>query len=69
MNHSQTPFRMIYTNYRGETSERSILPLQVYFGSTPYHPEPQWLMEAHDFEKCASRVFAMRDMVPIKDGV
>jgi predicted DNA-binding transcriptional regulator YafY len=60
------PFRMIYKNWRGETAERSVLPLQVYFGSTEYHPEPQWLMEAHDFEKNAPRIFAMRDMLPIR---
>ncbi len=51
-----------YTNYRGETAERSILPQRVWFGSTDWHPEPQWLLDAIDVDKCAERSFALRDI-------
>ncbi|MFK4131922.1 hypothetical protein ACI2KR_06460 [Pseudomonas luteola] len=56
------PLTFGYTNYRGEYSVRNAIPSRIYFGATDYHPEPQWLMEAHDLEKGALRVFAMNDI-------
>lgn len=56
------PMTIDYTNYRGERGPRRILPLRTYHGSTEYHPEPQWLMEALDIAKGENRVFAMRDI-------
>lgn len=54
--------RIDYTNYRGERSMRRVVPVEIYFGNTEYHPESQWLMEAEDVEKHARRTFAMRDI-------
>ena len=51
-----------YKNYRGELSERVVIPVRIYHGSTEWHPDPQWLMEAWDMEKDAIRAFAMSDM-------
>lgn len=51
-----------YTNYRGETSERNIIPEKIWYGSTEWHPEPQWLLTALDLDKKASRDFAMKDI-------
>lgn len=51
-----------YTNYRGERGLRSIVPMFTSFGSTEFHPEPQWLLQAFDVEKRAERTFAMRDI-------
>jgi predicted DNA-binding transcriptional regulator YafY len=50
-----------YTNYQGITSDRVIRPEQLYFGSTSYHPEPQWLLLAFDTQK-GLRTFAMQDI-------
>ena len=54
--------RCWYTNWRGEVTARHIRPMRIYFGSTDWHPEEQWLMEAMDLDKQQVRVFAMRDM-------
>lgn len=54
--------RILYTNYRGKTALRAIIPERLYFGSTEWHPEPQWLLEATDVEKDQSRSFAMKDV-------
>ena len=54
--------RILYTNYRDETALRSIIPERLLFGSTEWHPEPQWLMEAFDVEKGQNRTFAMKDI-------
>jgi predicted DNA-binding transcriptional regulator YafY len=53
---------ILYTNYRGETGLRRIRPERLHFGSTEWHPEPQWLLDAIDLDKSASRTFAMKDI-------
>jgi len=55
------PVTLTYTNWRGETADRSIVPRSVWFGSTEWHPEPQWLLRALDVEKQAERDFALKD--------
>lgn len=52
---------MTYRNYRGEVSERKIIPNRLWWGSTEYHPEDQWILSAMDLEKDQSRDFALRD--------
>jgi hypothetical protein len=47
-----------YTNWRGEFSVRRVLPIRVWFGSTDWHPEPQWLLRALDLDKGGERDFA-----------
>ena len=51
-----------YTNYRGETADRRIVPIRIRFGSTEWHPEEQWLLEAFDLDRDATRAFALRDV-------
>lgn len=53
---------IVYTNYRGETAERRIIPKKIWFGSTEWHPEEQWLLEALDVDKDEDRNFAMKDI-------
>ena len=52
-----------YTNYRGETAVRRIVPIQIHFTSTEWHPEPQWVMEAFDLDRGAERSFAMKEIL------
>jgi predicted DNA-binding transcriptional regulator YafY len=51
-----------YTNHRGQHAERNILPVSIEFGSTQWHPEPQWILVALDMDKRADRHFAMKDI-------
>ena len=53
---------ILYTNYRGETSVRTIIPKRIWFGKTDWHPEEQWILEAYDLDKGAERGFAMKDV-------
>lgn len=39
-----------YTNYKGNRRIRKILPIGIYWASTDYHPEEQWLLNAYDVE-------------------
>lgn len=58
---AQTEIRMMYRNYRGEICERAIIPLQMFFGKTDYHAEPQWFIKAIDTRRSVTRDFAMKD--------
>ncbi len=51
-----------YTNHRGEARWRHVVPREIRFGSTEHHKEMQWLLEAFDVDKDASRTFAMNDI-------
>ncbi len=52
-----------YTNYKGETADRRVIPLRLHFTATEWHPEPQWVMEAFDIDRGADRSFAVRDIL------
>lgn len=58
----QEPVAIGYTNWRGEYGVRNICPIKVWFGSTDWHPEPQWLLTAIDMDKNAERDFAIKDI-------
>lgn len=55
------PITMTYTNYRGETAKRTIVPVSVYWGKTIWRPEWQWVLNAFDVEKQETRTFALSD--------
>lgn len=67
--HFKVPNKVMYTNWKGRTSERLITPIYMYWGETEYHPEPQWLLEAIDVNKGEIRHFALKDMTPFTSGV
>lgn len=51
-----------YTNWKGVTAFRRIIPKKIFFGSTEWHKEEQWLLEAYDVDKNADRSFAVKDI-------
>ena len=60
------PIRSIkvkYKNYQGITSIRTIIPQNIYYGSTDYHKEEQWLLDVWDIDKDAQRTYAMMDII------
>jgi len=59
------PMKVRYTNWRGETAIRTIVPLEVYFGKTEYHPEEQWLLKVWDVERSAERIYAFKEIKEI----
>ena len=59
---SNKTFWIDYTNHRGERVWREIEPLLrpgLWFGSTPWHPEEQWMLGAYDHHKKVIRDFAL----------
>ncbi|UWQ30207.1 hypothetical protein [Leisingera sp. M523] len=55
--------KFIYTNWKGETSERWATPLSFRWGTAEWHPKAGWLMRAFDHDKGAEREFALRDCI------
>ncbi|MCM3387261.1 hypothetical protein M3649_03830 [Ureibacillus chungkukjangi] len=55
-----------YVNWRGEKGHRRTEVNMLYFGSTEYHPEEQWLLDGFDLDKSDFRTFAMKDMSNVK---
>ena len=53
---------LLYTNHRGETAMRRVLPMAVVFSATEWYPEEQWLLIAYDFDRRDQRHFAMRQI-------
>ena len=62
------PLGFMYTNWKGKRGFREVIPQRIYFGSTEWHKEEQWLMVAYDLDKKAERTFAMKDMENISQG-
>jgi hypothetical protein len=48
-----------YVNWRGEESGRRILPHGMRWGSTEWHPEDQWLIQATDLKDNKLKEFAL----------
>ena len=57
-----TEVELDYTNWKGERRLRRVLPHELWYGTTNYHPTPQWFIRAIDLEKNAMRDFALRDI-------
>lgn len=66
--HGTHECRFVYTNWRGETASRRVGAMSVWFGSTEWHPKPQWLMHGIDLDKMETRDFALKDMSEVTYG-
>ena len=51
-----------YVNWKGEKGIRRVIPIKLWWGSTQWHPEPQWLLKAKDLDKNEERDFAVKDI-------
>jgi hypothetical protein len=54
--------KVTYTNWRGERAVRSIVPIEIYWGKTEYHPQEQWLLRVFDVERNAERIYAFKEI-------
>jgi predicted DNA-binding transcriptional regulator YafY len=54
--------KILYKNYRGEVSYRTIVPKSIDFTATEWHTEEQWILTAFDIDKDADRGFAIADI-------
>jgi predicted DNA-binding transcriptional regulator YafY len=62
----KAPVIIKYKNYRGEVSERRILPGQIEYIKTPWY-DLQWVLHAWDYTKEADRTFAITNILEWKE--
>lgn len=51
-----------YTNYRGVTEVRRVVPINIWHGTTEWHPRKQWFLHAWDLDRQAARDFTWADI-------
>lgn len=57
---------LLYKNWKDNTSVRRIQPVgNMYWGTTQYHLEPQWLFDVWDLDKEDYRTYSFKDIVSI----
>lgn len=70
---SEQSVQIDYINWQEVRSVKHILPSgRLYFSSTQWHPEPQWLMEAEDLTEGVHRQYAMsgiRRWIPVRQNI
>lgn len=54
--------KFVYTDCKGEERLRTVVPHYLWFGTSPHHPGPQWMLEALDVEENEMRSFALADV-------
>ena len=54
--------KILYTNWKGNTAWRNIIPINIEFKSTEWHKEEQWILNAFDIDKQDNRGFAIKDI-------
>jgi len=52
-----------YRNWRGEVEDRTVIPINIWFGHTVHHPVDQWFLTAYCTDRRANRDFAMADIL------
>jgi len=65
---AQKVVSFLYTNYRGETGVRRIIPSGIRFTATEWHPVEQWVLDAFDLDRNADRTFTLADIRDWKGG-
>lgn len=66
MDDNKDAVTVVYTNWKGVTKERHIIPKRVYWGHTDWHTEDQFLMECWDVDKNDTRTYALNCIKEIK---
>ncbi len=63
INLNNHPLSFIYKNWKGKIDKRTVLPTKLWYGSTVFHKEDQWLLKAIDTNIIAERDFAIKDII------
>ena len=56
-----------YVNWKGARKIRTVKPIQLIYGKTPYIDSDEWLLEATDLEKQEKRLFVMKHILRFID--
>lgn len=54
---------IVYRNWKGKVATRHIIPKNIEWKETTWHPKAQWILNAYDLEKEDMRGFAIADIL------
>lgn len=60
---SKNPIEFRYKNWKGKTSYRIVIPIDIWYGDGDFHKGRQWFLKAYDYNKDAERNFAIKDIL------
>lgn len=60
------PLIFEYKNWKGETSMRTVIPSEIWYGHTDYHTNDQWMLKAWDVDKEDTRDFVVKDIISFR---
>jgi len=63
MGKEKPPLIFRYKNWEGKEAVRRVMPIELWYGKTEWHPKEQWLLKAWDLDKDAERNFAFKDII------
>lgn len=49
----------LYTNYKGETAKRRLVPVNIFYGTSEFHEGEQWFIRGWCLDRQAFRDFAL----------
>lgn len=52
----------MYKNWCGECAQHNIIPINIYWGKTDWHPKEQWLLKVWSVDRKAYREYALQDI-------
>jgi len=52
-----------YKNWKNQIGIRTVIPKEIWYGSTEFHSEEQWFLKAIDVDKLENRDFAIQDII------
>jgi len=59
---SEETVTFIYKNYKGVVASRKVKPIKIWYGTTQWYKEKQWLVWGYDYHKNDYRDFALKDI-------
>ena len=57
------PISIVYKTLRGEIGTQTIVPKNIWFGSTEWHQNEQWFLKAYVLDQQEEQDFAMCDII------
>jgi len=57
------PLCFSYRNHKGSITERTVVPIATFFGTTDYYKTKTWLLNAWDCDRNDYRTFAFSNIV------
>lgn len=59
----KNPIAFKYKNWKDKISNRTVIPIDIWYGVSDFHDGEQWFLKAYDYDKEDIRNFAIKDIL------